>query len=830
MSLQLREVMQRHVGPAPPTGKYPETPETPGMTRSASGARDNAISSRTPSLHFASQTRLALDKDDNASTNTTTLVCSSTCMQSIASSFAFLCEVRKSRPYRRIKAIRSGRNASTLSSFSLNSVPTRGGSWTILEAISLGDMSISELSVLELPIDCSDVWDSGLYERVVTAMPQGWASRKFTVKLRPSRAHLWKAIDTGNLYRLRLLAAVGADLEELDVLGRTPLAHAISTGNPRLVRVLLESGAKVGLMGYGKMPGNPDSRDDLEKLHAPTLDLRPPVYHENLTQAANGISALALAIAVGNEEVFQILLDAGADVDEIDSTGRTPLAYAACEYRDRKQTFQRLLSFGASIERIKNTISPVAVTPKLLRIIETDGDRVETALLLLVAFGDDITKLNRWVSLQILRALHNENPALVRKLLEHPCLRIDDQLSLGTRSSALKSATLVFEARHLLWKYLANKGIGAATLRHPGFQLLDERPTPNFYSEVKNNTVVEHYYVTLLQYLLYMLVRENDVHLDWGIKLAHHNDDWEGASDDDWVFNDASKVSSLLHTIAASAKIDMQEADICSVLLSRAPALYMKPLARRNMYFSVVITAEENQTATTEVTSFLVKHRLHQMVHDDSEGGLRLLLAIGADIEAAACSPNIYYGDNYYRESLALTTPLLQALLENRQNMVKFLLRQGANPCVRVVGRSLRTALHIACQASDSYKLVTMLLATRARTLINSQDQWGYTPLHTLVLSGINFEEHERPEAARALVEAGADLYQKDQAGRTPYRLACYMQLPNHMRYIRRPEISSHAAKAICMYRVQSMIWSLLSPEQRAGEQPPPADWTLRTG
>ena len=384
--------------------------------------------------------------------------------------------------------------------------------------------------------------------------------------------------------------------------------------------------------------------------------------------------------------------------------------------------YEILLRCGTSIEKIKNTITPVMATLVLLDLLALyppdpeNDDRVITRLLitlfLVMAFGDNVTKVNHWVSLQILHALGDGNRTLVRQLLGHPCLRIDGKLSLNPH--ALMPSIIVFEAKETLWKYLANKKISAAALTLPEFR--DEGPAPKIYCEGEGATMMEYHSVTLLQYLLYILAKGGDSIGSLQLAPAHHQYQYSGMDDiDDDRSNDVSKISTLLHTIATPAKVDMtlayenlkheQEADICR-LLSKAPAIYKKRLAsettEKHTYFYVAITSisKGDQTAPAEATTFITKGRLHEMTCCNLESELRLLVAIGAELESYL---KVRSHADVYTLGTGTGTPLLQALLSGHANMASFLLEQGADPCVQLGDGSLRTALHVACECPFSY-------------------------------------------------------------------------------------------------------------------------------
>lgn len=106
---------------------------------------------------------------------------------------------------------------------------------------------------------------------------------------------------------LRLIAA-GADIHSPDKYGITPLKQACNVGSRRIVAALLEAGARrVGVTG------DPDTR--------------PSPWDESLPE-------LHLAARDGDPSIVRLLLRDGADVAEVDRTGRTPLYWAAHFGRD----------------------------------------------------------------------------------------------------------------------------------------------------------------------------------------------------------------------------------------------------------------------------------------------------------------------------------------------------------------------------------------------------------------------------------------------------------------------------------------------------------------
>ena len=115
------------------------------------------------------------------------------------------------------------------------------------------------------------------------------------------------------LEAVKLLYALGADIDTLNEFGNSALAEAASLGYVELVAWMIAQGASLTL------PGQSD----------PTL-----------SEAARG----------GSAEVVRLLLAAGADVDQEDSLGQTPLHIAAEDDKGR-DVLAALLDAGADIDR-----------------------------------------------------------------------------------------------------------------------------------------------------------------------------------------------------------------------------------------------------------------------------------------------------------------------------------------------------------------------------------------------------------------------------------------------------------------------------------------------
>lgn len=166
-------------------------------------------------------------------------------------------------------------------------------------------------------------------------------------------------------------------------------------------------------------------------------------------------------------------------------------------------------------------------------------------------------------------------------------------------------------------------------------------------------------------------------------------------------------------------------------------------------------------------------HALHRLIPDGDVEAVEAMLENGADPDAM--------------DSWSGMTPLLTAVRWRRTDIIELLGRFGADPDLPEASPSRFTALHRAAEAGD-LACVLALLAAGAdhakRTWLTPLD-WTADPavIAALVQAGAdpdarcpdtgNTPLHRRacrclPETVSALLDAGADVSARDQAGRTP--------------------------------------------------------------
>ncbi|TMW60058.1 hypothetical protein Poli38472_000100 [Pythium oligandrum] len=107
--------------------------------------------------------------------------------------------------------------------------------------------------------------------------------------------------------------------------------------------------------------------------------------------------------------------------------------------------------------------------------------------------------------------------------------------------------------------------------------------------------------------------------------------------------------------------------------------------------------------------------------------------------------------------------PLLMAAMDGRIDSIEWLLEEGMD--VNTRGRGGATALHTAALTPAGSPALQLLLASSADP--NSEDEFGFTPLHRLIQSG-------NVEGATLLLSSGANLTISAPGEETPLHLAAY--------------------------------------------------------
>ena len=124
------------------------------------------------------------------------------------------------------------------------------------------------------------------------------------------------------------LIDAGADIEEKDSKGRTPLLRACLEGHLDTVKVLVQAGAELRVTGRN---GDTCLITASRKGHTETVRYLVGLEQVDVDEVRGdqrGNTALYEAVSQNHADVVQVLIDAGADIEEEDSDGRTPLLRA----------------------------------------------------------------------------------------------------------------------------------------------------------------------------------------------------------------------------------------------------------------------------------------------------------------------------------------------------------------------------------------------------------------------------------------------------------------------------------------------------------------------
>lgn len=157
---------------------------------------------------------------------------------------------------------------------------------------------------------------------------------------------------------VRKIIAQGADVNEKNDAGETPLYIAAWTGNLEVAEILIEAGADVNVRDiYGDTPlmaaADQSNAQMIEKL----ISLGADVTVRN----SDGSTPLHYAAGAfyGSAEAASILIDAGVDVNAINSFGRSALNYALLRGND--EISQVILAHGGKDVSLQNNTHCTAI-------------------------------------------------------------------------------------------------------------------------------------------------------------------------------------------------------------------------------------------------------------------------------------------------------------------------------------------------------------------------------------------------------------------------------------------------------------------------------------
>jgi ankyrin repeat protein len=128
------------------------------------------------------------------------------------------------------------------------------------------------------------------------------------------------AISRGNHAVAKVLLSRGADITTVSKALENPLYEAAANGRRDVVELLLRDNADGGEDGYAAL------KFAIQVNHLEAVET---LFHATRSIIKNSYTPLHIAAGKGRWKVIEVLLNAGADAMAKDSTGRTPLSYAA---------------------------------------------------------------------------------------------------------------------------------------------------------------------------------------------------------------------------------------------------------------------------------------------------------------------------------------------------------------------------------------------------------------------------------------------------------------------------------------------------------------------
>jgi ankyrin repeat protein len=219
---------------------------------------------------------------------------------------------------------------------------------------------------------------------------------------------------------VRLLIERGADLNQQDAEGQTPLMHALSYGDLDVIQALIEAGADLDipdhegntalvrarygdltqattlLLQAGACEQGLKEVELLEAVEQGNLDQVRVLLAGNLNvnRRVGGSTALCRAACKGYDEIAKLLIGAGADVDRRADEGYfNPLLYGA--YGGNLAVVKVLLEAGANVQvRVTDYLNPLEYAELGKREGNNQGQPYDQVIALLERYG--ATRSDRW--------------------------------------------------------------------------------------------------------------------------------------------------------------------------------------------------------------------------------------------------------------------------------------------------------------------------------------------------------------------------------------------------------------------------------------------------
>jgi len=749
---------------------------------------------------------------------------------------AYIEDLKASRAYKRLRHFGLGIDSSADSVLTFDS-GCSAGNWSMLSNMTLGDLSVSQIAVLNLPIDLSDVCNPEPFLEPSSTETHR-SSRPKPRRIWSSRGRIHNAIENGNEFVVRTLLTMGMDIEELDSNGRTPLVHAIMKDQEATCKLLLEKGASVEpLKAFTTNMDLKERSELLDPLITRALDdgtssvfvavLRLLVQmalgtHYGDDNQSSGRSMMRAAIDVGYGLAVRAIIHLEPRVVvEVDTEGRTPLVHATMQ---RQEAISKLLlEKGSSVEPLKAFTTDMdlkkrseLLDPFITRALDDGAPPVYVAVLRLLVqmalgtnYGDDNRSSGRSM---MNAAIDLGYDSAVRAIID-----LEPQVLVEADTAGRTPFAYAYHLRRneiceiLLQSSKVDTEIATKVVKLEG----------DFARRV-HAVILEKCPRLLRLQLLSIFAMGVDVE-ETGIKgqtpLAHLAEvvlNSEDINYESWnyifealLYQADTKIMEKIRLQPGAHRCltaSMHELVQTLFLKDYKPILVLLSLMKSHDTAGWTLLASAAFNLDEDLCEFLVEkgcslcldteqkeqlkpklsYRIHVAAKCGHKTALQLLLDLGADIN---------------KRNSRGQTALLEAVDNNHLPCVQILTERGAD--ATVLTNEGYSVLHCAAwRSTDSEMMKFLLDEVETQKLVNMKNSNGNTPLHDC-----SYWPPQSPvvrvENARMLLQAGASLTIRNRNGRTPYEYA---------RGLRRAELTKY-------------LWSKLSPKQQAQEQPPPSNW-----
>ena len=228
-----------------------------------------------------------------------------------------------------------------------------------------------------------------------------------SIKDSKERTPLFHAVLSGNKEIVELLINKGEKfiIKEKDNEGRTPLFHAVFSGNKEIIELLISKGAKLNIA----------DNEGRTILFNTVFNGNNEIVELLINKGARlnkadkvGFTPFLMAIISENKEIIELLISKGVDINIVaENEGRTPLIHSV--FSGNKEIVELLISRGAEIDLADSE----GFTPLIHAILKENEEIIE----LLISRGAEIDLADSEGKTPLIYAVLKENKEIIELLI-----------------------------------------------------------------------------------------------------------------------------------------------------------------------------------------------------------------------------------------------------------------------------------------------------------------------------------------------------------------------------------------------------------------------------